>query len=81
MIFDTTNPPSSYQQFSFLNLTATGTSTQLMFVFQNDPSFFHLDDVVAGITATGVPEAMSTLWLALPTLAMIAFLQLRRKIA
>ena len=81
MIFDTTNPPTSYQQFSFLNLTATGTSTQLRFVFQNDPSFFHLDDVVAGITATTVPDAMSTLWLALPTLAMIAFLQLRRKIA
>jgi len=81
MIFDTTNPPGSYQQFSFINLTATGTSTQLKFVFENDPSFFHLDDVVAGITATTVPDAMSTLWLALPTLAMIAFLQLRRKIA
>ena len=81
MIFDTTNPPSSYQQFSFVNLAATGTSTELKFVFQNDPSFFHLDDVVAGITATGVPEAMSTLWLALPTLAMIGFVQLRRKIA
>ncbi len=79
MIFDTTNPPSSYQQFSFLNLTATGTSTQLMFVFQNDPSFFHLDDVVAGISQ--VPEMFSTLWLALPALAMIGFVQLRRRIA
>ena len=76
-----TTPPSSYQQFSFINLTATGTSTELKFVFENDPSFFHLDDVVAGITATTVPDAMSTLWLALPALAMIAFLQLRRKIA
>ena len=81
MIFDTTSPPASYQQFSFINLAATGTSTELKFVFENDPSFFHLDDVVAGITATTVPEAMSTLWLALPALAMLGFVQLRRRIA
>jgi hypothetical protein len=79
MIFDTTTPPSSYTQFSFFNLTATGPSTELKFVFQNDPSFFHFDDVVAGITA--VPETLSTLWLALPTLVMIGFLRLRRKTA
>jgi hypothetical protein len=76
-IFDTTSPPSSYQQFQFFNLTATGTSTELKFVFRNDPSFFHLDDVVAGLSA--VPETFSTLWLMLPLVGMIGFLQLRRK--
>jgi hypothetical protein len=81
MIFDTTNPPSSYQQFQFFNLTATGPSTELKFVFQNDPSFFHLDDVVAGLSAATVPEAFSTLWLALPVIGMIGFLRLRRKSA
>jgi hypothetical protein len=80
MIFDNSGT-STYQQFQFFNLAVTSTSTQLKFVFLNDPGFFHFDDVVAGITATGVPEAMSTLWLALPTLAMIGFLQLRRRIA
>ena len=79
MIFDTTTPPGSYTQFSFFNLTATGPSTELKFVFQNDPSFFHFDDVVAGITA--VPETLSTLWLALPVVGMFVLLQLRRKIA
>jgi hypothetical protein len=79
MIFDTTNPPTSYTQFQVFNLSASSSSTQLRFVFVNDPSFFHFDDVVAGITANGVPETLSTLWLALPTLAMVAFLQLRRR--
>src|SRR3954468_401464 len=81
MIFDTNSGPSSYQQFQFMNLAVTSGSTQLKFVFLNDPGFFHFDDIVAGITATSVPEAMSTLWLVLPTLAMIGFLQLRRRIA
>lgn len=81
MIFDTTNPPTSYQQFSFLNLTATATSTELKFVFENDPSFFHLDDVVAGLSGSSVPETLSTIWLALPVVGMFAFLQLRRKTA
>jgi hypothetical protein len=79
MIFDTNSPPSSYQQFQFFNLTASGPTTQLKFVFQNDPSFFHLDDVVAGISA--VPEALSTMWLAVPVIGMIGFLQLRRRTA
>ena len=79
MIFDTSTPPVSYQQFQFFNLTASGPTTELKFVFQNDPSFFHLDDVVAGISA--VPEALSTLWLALPVIGMLGFVQLRRKMA
>jgi hypothetical protein len=79
MIFDTSAPPSSYQQFQFFNLTASGPTTELKFVFQNDPSFFHLDDVVAGVSA--VPEALSTLWLALPAFGMIGFVQLRRNVA
>jgi hypothetical protein len=79
-IFDSTGP-GPYTQFEFFNLTATGPTTELKFVFQNDPSFFHLDDIVAGITATTVPEAFSTLWLALPVFVLIALARLRRKSA
>jgi hypothetical protein len=79
MIFDTTNPPSSYQQFAF-SVQATGSSTELRFVFQNDPAFFHLDDVsVLLAQGTGVPETFSTLWLVLPLIGMIGFSRFRRK--
>jgi hypothetical protein len=80
MIFDTSSQPSGYTQFQFFNLTATGPTTELKFVFQNDPAFWELDDIVAGITApTSVPEAFSTLWLALPVFGMFGLAQLRRK--
>jgi hypothetical protein len=79
MIFDNSTPPSDWTQFQFLNLVATGSTTELKFVFRNDPSFFHLDDVVAGISA--VPETLSTLWLALPVFGMLYFARLRRKTA
>ena len=72
--------PSVYSQFNFTGLLATGTSTELKFGFQNDPSFWNIDDIVAG-TPNGVPEGLSTSWLALPVVGMFAFLQLRRKTA
>lgn len=72
--------PSSYTQFSFAGLLATGSSTVLQFGFQNDPSYWNLDDVVVNGIA-GVPEALSTLWLALPVVGMIAFVQSRKNTA
>jgi hypothetical protein len=71
--------PSIYSQYNFNGLTATGTTTELKFGFRNDPGFWNIDDIVAG--ATGVPEALSTIWLALPVVGMFALLQLRRKTA
>jgi len=71
--------PSLYTQFNFSGLLATGTTTDLTFGFRNDPSFWDIDDIVAGLP--GVPETFSTLWLALPVVGMFAFLRLRRKTA
>ena len=79
MIFDTTNPPPDYQQFAF-SVEAAGSSTELRFVFQHDPAYFHLDDVVVlAAQGAGVPETFSTLWLALPMIGIVAFSRLRRK--
>ena len=72
-------PPSSYTQFNFNGLVATGGTTELKFGFFNVFSFWDLDDVAAG--ATSVPEALSTIWLALPVVGMFAFLRLRRQTA
>ena len=73
------SPPGSYTQFNFTGLAATGTTTELKFGFRNDPGFWSIDDIIAGQTA--VPEALSTLWLALPLVGMFALRQLRRKTA
>ena len=70
--------PSVYTQISFSGLIATGATTELKFGFRNDPAFWFLDDVTAG--ASGVPETLSTIWLALPV-GMFALLRLRRKTA
>ena len=73
------SPPGSYTQFNFTGLTATSANTELKFGFRNDEGFWDIDDIVAGITA--VPEALSTIWLALPVVGMFALRQLRRKTA
>jgi hypothetical protein len=69
--------PSTFTQFNFTGLVATGATTDLTFGFRNDPSFWNIDDISAGISA--VPEALSTIWLGVPVVGMFAFLQLRRK--
>ena len=52
--------PFEYTLFTFNNLFATGTSTQLQFAFFNNPSWFFLDDVVVvRNNAAPVPEPMS----------------------
>ena len=80
MIFDTTNPPGSYTQFNF-SVVAIG-SDVLQFAFQNDPSFFYLDDVsVEQAQGNSVAETFSTLWLALPLIGMVGLSRLRRKAA
>lgn len=75
LIFETLTPPTSYTQFSFNGLLATGSTTELKFGFRNDVGSFHLDDVAA--IGLSVPETFSTLWLVLPMAGMIGFFQLR----
>jgi hypothetical protein len=70
LIFDTSDVPSSYTKFTFTDLAATSSLTKLKFGFRDDFGFFHLDDVK--VTLAGVPEAFSTLWLALPVLLLLA---------
>ncbi len=74
--------PSAYTQISFTGLIATGAMTDLTFGFRNDPSYWYLDDVVAGLTnGASVPETLSTMWLLLPVVGMFGLLRLRRKTA
>jgi hypothetical protein len=74
LIYDNSDIPTSYTKFTFSDLVATSRSTVLKFGFRDDSGFFHLDDVVVGIR---VPEAFSTLWLALP---LVTLLGLRKKL-
>lgn len=75
LIYDQTNLGAfPYTEFTF-NLLAAGPTTELKFAFRNDPSFFDIDDIAVGLPA-GVPEAFSTLWLALPLLLMFGFARL-----
>ena len=69
LIYDTSDIPTSYTKFTFSDLVATGSTTVLKFGFRDDSGEFHLDDVRVGIA--GVPEAFSTLWLALPLLILL----------
>ncbi len=79
LIFDTSTVPSSYTKFSFDDLLATGSRTNLKFGFRDDFGTFHLDDVKVGLSP--VPEAFSTFWLSLPVF-MLAFARFsKRKIA
>jgi hypothetical protein len=80
MIFDSINVPfQPYSQSMFNGLMATGSSTELKFAFYNSPAYFYLDDVSVDAQANGVPEALSTLWLALPFFGLAGFAQLRRR--
>jgi len=49
-----------YTQFTFSGLTATSTPTVLTFGFQNDPSFFYIDDISV-TSSSPVPEPTTML--------------------
>ena len=74
------NYMGDYMHFTSAPIVATSTSTDLNFTYANPDGQFFLDDIsVNGVS--GVPETLSTLWLALPFAGMIALRQLRRRIA
>ena len=62
VVFDQTNIPQQGFQAYSVNLIATDSITGLQFGFQNDPTFFHLDnvsvDVASGPTPVPVPAAV-----------------------
>lgn len=76
-VFSLTNAAGfSYTQFGALNLVATGGSTVLEFRSRNDQDFWRLDDI--NVSAQGVPEAFSTIWLALPAFGALGLLHFSR---
>jgi hypothetical protein len=89
LIFDLANSdPFAYTQFSFTGLAATGSTTNLKFVYTFgdsmvnggfSPLLFNLDDVV--VNAVGVPESLSTLWLMLPAMGMFLVSKRQRRTA
>jgi hypothetical protein len=66
-----------YTQFTIAGLVATGTSTSLEFRYRHDADFFRLDDV--SVDASPVPEALSTIWLALPAFGALGLVQFSRR--
>jgi hypothetical protein len=76
-VFSLTNSAAfGYTQFTISNLVATGASTALQFVYNNNSDFWRLDDV--NVSAQGVPEAFSTIWLALPAFGALGMLHFSR---
>lgn len=66
----------AYTQFTINGLVAAGGSTQLQFVYNHNNDFWRLDDI--DVSAQGVPEAFSTIWLALPAFGALGMLQFSR---
>ncbi|MDP2027473.1 VPLPA-CTERM sorting domain-containing protein [Sulfuriferula sp.] len=64
LVFDQTNiPQQEFQTYSF-NLVATSSITGLQFGFQNDPTFFHLDNVSVDVASNPTPVPVpAALWL------------------
>ena len=71
-VFALTNQSAfGYTQFTISNLVATSTTSALEFVYNHNNDFWRLDDI--SVDAQGVPEAFSTIWLALPALGLVYF--------
>jgi hypothetical protein len=65
-----------YTQFTVSNLIYTGTNPQLQFAYSHSNDFWRLDDI--SVEAAGVPEAFSTIWLALPAFGALSLLHFWR---
>ena len=59
------------------NLAAPTGSTPLEFRYEHDNDFFRLDDV--SVNLKGVPDAGSTLWMALPMFAAFGLVHFRTR--
>lgn len=82
LVLNLVNPDSfPYAQFNFNGLAATGTTTNLQFIYSGGPVLFNLDDVTVNAAVVSVPESLSSLWLMLPVSGMFLSSGLRRKTA
>ncbi len=70
------SPVFGYTQFTISGLLATSGATTLEFRYRHDNDFFRLDDV--SVSAAGVPESFSTIWLALPAFGALGLLHFSR---
>jgi hypothetical protein len=68
--------PFGYTQFTISGLVATGGLSSLEFVSNHDSDFWRLDDI--SVNAQGVPEGLSTIWLALPAFGALGLVQFSR---
>lgn len=76
-VFSLTNQsPFAYTEFTISGLMATGGATNLEFRYVHDSDDWRLDDVSAN--AAGVPESLSTIWLALPAFGALGLLHFSR---
>ncbi len=66
----------AYTQFTITGLLAAGGATGLEFRDVHNSDFWRLDDV--SVNAAGVPEAFSTIWLALPAFGALGLLHFSR---
>ncbi len=66
------NEVHNWSHFSFTGLVATGTSTELKFGAQNNPSFTRLDNISV-TPSVSVPESTATASLALGALFVMAW--------
>ena len=67
-----------YTQFTISGLVATSAATTLEFRYRHDADFFRLDDISVDAAAASVPEAFSTIWLALPAFGALGLVQFSR---
>jgi hypothetical protein len=65
-----------YTQFTITGLLVAGAATSLEFRDVHDSDFWRLDDV--SVEAAGVPEAFSTIWLALPAFGALGLVHFSR---
>jgi hypothetical protein len=78
LLSQTSVPDIGYTQYSFSRL-ATETSTELIFAFQDDTSYFSLDDV--SVASNAVPEPGSALLVLLPLCAGFVVYRRMRQMA
>ena len=75
-VFSLTNQAAfGYTQFTISGLVATSNHA-LEFVYNHNNDFWRLDDI--SVEAQGVPEAFSTIWLALPAFGALGLVQFSR---